>query len=133
MHNLIVIVLALLVSSCNETKDPIVGEIPGMRIDKGIQCFTEVENSTFKLSGLPNGIESEIAEYIDTSYGAPEYSDKIEIEDIKYVGEYDACNVTVKIWQYPCGETDKCHVGIQPWGDSYYTGEVNPQFDLPSI
>ncbi|MEE2733509.1 MAG: hypothetical protein VYA55_21995 [Pseudomonadota bacterium] len=130
-HFALVLALTFL-QACSEDKSEmsIPNDVPGIWMDKGIQCFNEIADSTFDLSELPSNISEYISQYLDTEYGAPKYSVPIELSEIKYVGVYSACGKAIKLWVYPCGENNDCYVGIQPWKDTYYTSMVNPEFDL---
>ena len=104
--------------------------ISGMWTDRGIQCFNEIKDSSYDLDTLPENIVSEIANYLNLEYGAPESSKSLDTSEAIYIGEYPACGVTIKIWKYPCGKSKDCYVGVQPWKDGHYIGTVNPDFDL---
>ena len=126
------ILLTLAIQACSNEGDDleVVAEIPGTWNDRGIYCAKEIEYATFDLTNLPIGIESHIAGHLDREYGAPFASESLDVSEITFVGIYSACNSKVKIWEYPCGHSNNCYVGIQPWKDTYLTGMVFPEFDL---
>ena len=100
-------------------------EFPHVDIDRGIYCSPEIRNSISSIAVLPPDIESQIAHYLDLEFGAPKFSMPIKIEDIEFVGEFEACGKPIKFWQYPCRFEPGCYATVQPFEDSYVLGMTN--------
>lgn len=113
--------MVLFLAGCDEPIQP----VSAVKIDNGVECFPEIENSEFDLSFLPENIVNKITVYLDHEYGAPRYSKNIQESEILFRGETVACRKKLKMWSYPCSESKMCCVGVQPFESSYYINLVS--------
>jgi len=124
-----IVILFLFLCGCGEEK--IQKSIQSdVTYDQGVQCDSEGSPATFHPADTVDSMRFQIAIYIDLIYGAPRYSEKINLDEIAYVGEYDVCETLIRIWEYECGDTDGCYVGTMPTLNSYSIGTVSPEFNL---
>jgi hypothetical protein len=115
------VLLAVISVGCDREE----GEHYHVDFDRGIQCSPEIRSSLSSITLLPPDIESQIASYLDLEFGAPEFSEPVSVEDIVYVGEFEACGKPIKFWEYPCGYEPGCYATIQPFEDTYVLGMTN--------
>jgi hypothetical protein len=120
----------LVVAGCEEDvtgKQTMPEKPPGIWFDHGVQCSQEIVKATTDLNSLPFDAVAEMVQYVNLENGAPRYSQAVQGEDLKYVGKFTACGKPIRLWQYPCNNSDGCYVGIQPFKDSYYIGQIYPE------
>ena len=73
---------------------------------------SEVKTSKFDLSELPESIEQEIRDYLNTEF-APDDTDNL----LEYVGQFELWGKPIKCWDFG---SSNVFATVQPYSDGYY-------------
>ena len=131
MNKFQLIIISFLLSACSDQAEVnTLGSLSDLWIDNGVPCAKSIQNSAYNLNNLPSSIEVDLVDYLNMEQGSGEGLNEFDLSRLKYVGEYEACDQTMKLWKHVCEGEGECFVGVLPDGNGYMVTTVYPSFEI---